>query len=198
MVLPEDLAAVRLALAREGRLSAVWLPRSSQAPGWTEDRSGAHLHYLHPSTQRVGPPPVGPPSLFSFEPGSSPGLLPSHQLRFPVPTDFGPAMNTGGHIWEVDLRWLPRLELGGARQAGPSSNLEEFLNYPLAGNQRPEQAWAGPAGWDSKEPPGSRPHHGFLHPPCCVLTRLCAAGSSRGTASSQGLSVVHSSYPHSR
>lgn len=60
-------------------------------------------------------------------------------------------MNTGGHIWKVDPRCLPRLELRGARQAGPSSNLEEFLNYPLAGDQRPKQAWAGPAGWNSED-----------------------------------------------
>lgn len=113
-------------------------------------------------------------------------ILPSHQLRFQVPTDSGPAMNTGGHIWKVDPRCLPRLGLGGARQAGPSNNLEEFLKYPLAGDQRPEQAWAGPAGWDSNEPPGFGPHHHFLHPPCCILTGLCSARSSRDAASSQG------------
>lgn len=34
----------------------------------------------------------------------------------------------------------------GARPAGPSSTVEKFLNYLLAGDQKPEQAWAGPAG----------------------------------------------------
>lgn len=53
-------------------------------------------------------------------------------------------------LWEVETRSLPSLcrlaQAAGARPAGPSSILEKFLNYLLAGDQKPEQAWAGPAG----------------------------------------------------
>lgn len=60
-------------------------------------------------------------------------------------------------LWEVETSSLPgpswQAQAGGggrggraARCAGPGSILEEFLNYFLAGDQRLEQAWAGPAG----------------------------------------------------
>lgn len=192
--LPEDLAAVWLALARRADflLSGFWDPSRLQA-GLKTGLEPVSTVFI-PAPRGWGP---SPSLLWNLDPFQA--CPPNSQFRFPVLTDFGPAMNTGAHIWKVDPRWLPKLEQGGTRQAGPSSNLEEFLNYPLAGNQRPEQAWAGPAGWDSKKSPGSRPQHHFLCPPCWVLNRLSSAGSSSGTCCQlTGLSVVHSSYQHSR
>lgn len=156
---PEALAAVELVLAREGGFSAVWLSRIRAGLKTGLEAVSTVLTPAHTGW--------GPLSPSSVEPGSSPGLLPSHQLSFPVPTDPEPAVNTE----DTAGRWIrcgcglgSWLELGGARQAGPSSHLEEFLIYPLARDQRPELAWARPAGWNSKEPPGSRPYRHFLPP----------------------------------
>lgn len=66
--------------------------------------------------------------------------------------EVGRLLESLASLWEVETDSLPgpsRQGSGwgrGAGRAGPGSILEEFLNYLLAGDQRLEQAWAGPAG----------------------------------------------------
>lgn len=108
------------------------------------------LSPLHPQHTQGWAPSL--PS--SVEPGSSPvlardpgppPLLPAH---FPAPSDPGLATREEKAAGAAGrpLGGGNKVQAGGAERVAPGSILEQFLNYLLAGDQRPERAWAGPAG----------------------------------------------------
>lgn len=111
-----------------------------------------------------------PPS--SVEPGSSPALAgdpgpaPLLPALFPRPFDPRPAVSEGSAtraaVWppgggiQESARPMQAGSGLGRKASSPSSILEEFLNYLLAGDQRRERAQAGPAGWGPRSlSPGS-------------------------------------------